>query len=218
VERLRGYGLLFYGLSGLEYQAPFQMALAALGLLCIAESVVRAGGEPMPRATFEGLVRRGAAAIGTPQVILTGADGYETVRLHSPASAPAPQVTLIIARQAGLVASVDVVVGDEVPRDPPFTVERRHAERLGPRADGPAIETGDAAFDGAFVTRDRRGLNAQLLDDGTRARLRELCAGWLGVWPQRGVRYRAQELGGGGEDALPALVALLRDLCTRAAT
>jgi hypothetical protein len=217
VERLRGYGLLFYGLSGLEYQAPFQMALAALGLLCIAESVVRSGGEPMPRAAFEDLVRRGAAAVGAPQVILTGGEGYETVRLHSPASAPAPQVALTIARQAGLVASLDVVVGDEVPRDPPFTIERRHSERLGPRADGPAIETGDQAFDGAFLTHDRRGLNATLLDDVTRMRLRELSTGWLGVWPQRGVRYRAVELGTGGSDALPALIALLRELAARSA-
>jgi hypothetical protein len=217
VERLRGYGLLFYGLSGLEYQAPFQMALAALGLLCIAESVVRGVGEPMARAAFENLVRRGAATVGAPQVILTGPDGYETVRLHSPAGTPAPAVALTIARQAGLISSIDVIVGDEIPRDPPFTIERRHGERLGPRADGPAIDTGDHAFDTAFATRDRRGLNAQLLDDGTRARLREVCAGWIGVWPQRGVRYRAHALGGGGEDALPALIELLRELARRTA-
>jgi hypothetical protein len=219
-ERLRGYGLLFYGMAGLDYQAPFQMALAALGLLCIAESVLRNTTPPMERALFETLVRRGAAAVGAPHVVLTGAQGYETVRLHSPAGdggAPFP-VALTIARVAGLISSIDVVIGDEMPRDPPFTLERRDARRLGPRADGPAIDTGDATFDRAFVTRDRRGLNAQLLDDGTRARLRDLCAGWVGVWPQRGVRYRAQALGGGGEDALPLLIELLRDLMARSTT
>jgi hypothetical protein len=215
-ERLRGYGLLFYGLGGLAYQEPFQMALGALGLVCIAESVVRTAGVPMAREAFENLVRRAAAAVGAPQVVLTGDTGHETVRLRSSTTTALP-VALTIARRAGLVSSLDIVVGDEVPRDPPFTVERRDAARLGPRADGPAIATGDGAFDGAFVTRDRRGLTAQLLDDGTRARLREVCVGWLGVWPQRGVRYRAHRLGAGGEDALPLLLELLRELASRAA-
>ena len=54
----------------------------------------------------------------------------------------------------------------------------------------------------------------QLLDDATRARLQKLCAGWLGVWPQRGVHYRARTVAG-GEDALPLLIELLRDLASR---
>jgi hypothetical protein len=213
-ERLRGWGLLLFGIAGLDQQAAFQITLAAVGLLCIVESVVRAGGEAMSREAFENVVRRGAAAVGAPQVTLTGASGYETVRLHAPPTAGLP-VTLTMARQAGLISSVDVVIGEPVPRDPPFTVERRDAPRLGPRADGPAIETGDGAFDAKFATRDRRGLNAQLLDDPTRARLQEVCIGWLGVWPQRGVHYRAQSIAG-GDDALPMLIELLRDLATRA--
>jgi hypothetical protein len=214
-ERLRGWGLLFVGMSGLDQQAPFQMTLAALGMLCIAESVVRGGGAPMSREEFENILRRGAAAVGAPQVMLTGTAGYETVRLHSPPTAGVP-VALSLSRHAGLISGVDVVVGEALPRDPPFTVERRDAGRLGPRADGPAIETGDAAFDHTFTTRDRRGLNAQLLDDNTRARIGALCNGWLGVWPQRGVHYRARTVVG-GDDALPLLIELLRDLASRAA-
>lgn len=214
-EQLRGWGLLLYGLAGLDQQAPFQMTLAALGLVCIAESVLRAGAAPMSREAFENILRRGAAAVGAPQVMLTGPAGYETVRLHSPA-ASAPPVALSLSRHAGLISGVDVVVGEAPPRDPPFTLERRHAGRLGPRADGPAIDTGDAEFDRAFATRDRRGLNAALLDDTTRARLGALCTGWLGVWPQRGVHYRARSVEG-GEDALPLLIELLRELAARAA-
>lgn len=213
-ERLRGWGLLLFGIAGLDQQAAFQITLASVGLLCIVESVVRSGGDAMTREAFENIVRRGAAAVGASQVTLTGASGYETVRLHAPPTAGLP-VTLTMARQAGLISSVDVVIGESVPRDPPFTVERRDAARLGPRADGPAIETGDDAFDARFATRDRRGLNAQLLDDATRARLQEVCTGWLGVWPQVGVHYRSQSIAG-GDDALPMLIELLRDLATRA--
>jgi hypothetical protein len=200
--------------AGFDMEAPFQMTLAALGLLSIAESVVRSGGTPMSREDFENLMRRGAAAVGAPQVILTGASGYETVRLRS--QQPGLPVALSVSRSAGHISGVDVVVGEALPRDPPFTVERRDAGRLGPRADGPAIETGDAEFDQSFATRDRRGLNAALLDDATRARLGALCTGWLGVWPQAGVHYRARTVAG-GEDALPLLIELLRDLASRAA-
>jgi hypothetical protein len=175
---------------------------------------MRAAGDPLTREAFENIVRRGAASVGAPQVILTGADGYETVRLHGPPKGGAP-LTLALSRQAGLISVVDVTVGESLPRDPPFTVERRGSARLGPRADGPLIETADADFDRAFSVRDRRGLNGKLLDDATRARLSQLCTGWLGVWPQRSVRYRAESLAG-GEDALPLLIELLRDLAARA--
>ena len=213
-ERLRGYGLLLFGIAGLDQQAPFQITLAALGMLCIAESVLRGGPTPMSREAFETILRRGAAAIGAPQVMMSGPAGYETARLQSPPTA-APAVALSLSRHGGLISGVDVVVGEAPPRDPPFTLERRHAGRLGPRADGPAIETGDAQFDHRFATRDRRGLNAALLDEGTRARLGAFCTGWLGVWPQRGVHYRARTVEG-GEDALPLLIELLRDLAGRA--
>jgi hypothetical protein len=212
-EKLRGWGLLFFGIAGLEQQAAFQMTLAALGMLCIAESVVRAAGAPMTRETFENIVRRGAAAVGAPQLMMTGHSGYETVRMHSPPTSPLP-IQLSLSRHAGLISGVDVIVGEAVPRDPPFTLERRDAGRLGPRADGAAIDTGDADFDRSFVTRDKRGLNASLLDEGTRPRLAALVTGWLGVWPQRGLHYRARTLSG-DDDALPLLVELLRDLATR---
>jgi len=214
-ERLRGYGLLLFGIAGLDQQAPFQMTIAAIGVLCIAESVLRGGPAPMSREAFENILRRGAAAVGAPQVMLSGPAGYETVRLQSPPTA-APTVALSLSRHAGLISGVDVVVGEAPPRDPPFTLERRNAGRLGPRADGPAIETGDAQFDSTFATRDRRGLHAALLDDVSRARLAALCTGWLGVWPQRGVHYRARSVEG-GEDALPLLIELLRELAARAA-
>jgi hypothetical protein len=46
--------------------------------------------------------------------------------------------------------------------------------------------------------------------------MHELVSGWIGVWPQRGVQYRSDQLAT-GEDALPLLIELLRDLAARAA-
>jgi hypothetical protein len=40
--------------------------------------------------------------------------------------------------------------------------------------------------------------------------------GWLGVWPQRGVRYHARELPA-GDESLAQLIVLVRELAARTA-
>jgi hypothetical protein len=215
VHRLRGWGLVLLGLGGLQLEHPAQLAMAALGLLAIATSAVRADGNRLSREAFEQLVRRGAAALGAPQVTMTGAHGHEIARLHSPAGDGLP-VQVVIARRAGAVAAIEVSVGETPPRDPPFSVERREARGLGPHAAGTRVETEDREFDRAFDVYDKRGAGAPLLDAETRARLAVHVLGWLGVWPQRGLRYKAEALPP-GDDALPALIAFLRELATRTA-
>jgi hypothetical protein len=213
-DSLRGWGLFFVALGGLDQKAPFQMALTAFGFFCIAESVADIELPRMSNEAFGDLVRRGAAAIGSPQATVTGRAGYERAQLHSPSTVN-PRVEVSLTRKNGAIRELEVRVGETPPRDPPFTLAHRRSKKLGSPADAPAITTGDAGFDRTFATHDRRGLNAQLLDDDMRARLTALSLGWLGVWPQRGVHYRATALAG-GEDALPLLLQLLSDLYTRA--
>jgi hypothetical protein len=59
-------------------------------------------------------------------------------------------------------------------------------------------------------------VGAALLDEDTRKRMLALVHGWLGVWPQRGVAYRASELPA-GEDSLAQLVTFVRELAQRTA-
>jgi hypothetical protein len=209
--RLRGWGLALLGLGGLQLELPGQLALAVLGFLCIAASTLRSDGPVMTREAFDEILRRTGAAIGAPQVTVTGDPGGETARLHATGSAP---VTVLISRRAGAVASVEITVGETPPRDPSFSLSRR-ATRLGPHADGARVQTEDPAFDHAFETWDKRGAGAPLLDEPTRARMQRLIAGWLAVWPQRGVRYRASALP--SADDLPSLVELLREIAQRTA-
>src|SRR5262249_15628753 len=49
VERLRGYGLLLLGLGGFALELPYQIALAAVGLLCLADAALRLEGEAISR-------------------------------------------------------------------------------------------------------------------------------------------------------------------------
>jgi hypothetical protein len=215
-HRLRGFGVVLLFLAGLELSAPGQLAVAALGFLCLAASAVRVDGAPLTREAFERLVKSGAAALGAQQVTITGTTGDEVARLHSPADAGKP-ITVVLSRRSSTLREVEVTVGETPPRDPPFTVEHGAAPRLGPRASGARVETGEAAFDAAFDVHDQRSAGTSLLDDATRAQLTSHLRGWLGVWPQRGVRYRAAELATLTDDELPSLIALLKDLATKTA-
>jgi hypothetical protein len=209
VHRLRGWGFALLMLSGLELAAPHQLALAALGLLCIAESAVRLDGASLSREQFEQLVRRAAASLGAREVTLVGEHGWEVARV----TAGEARTHVRIDRRAGAIVNVEATVGEAVPRDPPFVVERRGAGARGPHSSGARVATEDTAFDREFDVYDARGAGAALLDDATRARMLALVHGWLGVWPQRGVRYRATAVS--DENDFVALLTLLRELADR---
>jgi hypothetical protein len=219
-QRLRGYGLVLLASGGLQLDLPYQLALVALGFLCLTESAVRVDGTPLTREAFDAVVRGAASVVGAQQVTVTGAPGYEVARLSSPVpageSAGTQPVQVIVSRRGGVIADLQVTVGEAPPRDPPFSIEHRAASGLGPHPAGSRVETDDPAFDRAFAVYDKRGAGAALLDEDTRARFTRHVTGWLGVWPQRGVRYRTSELPA-GDDALPSLIAFLRELAARTA-
>jgi hypothetical protein len=212
-HRLRGWGLALLGLGGLQLELPGQLALAALGFLCIASSTLRSDGPVLTRELFDGLLKRAAAALGSGQVTVTGEAGGETARIDAPGDQP---VRVVVSRRAGAVSEVEITVGETPPREPAFSLARRGAGKLGPHAAGARVQTDDPKFDRVFEVWDKRGAGAGLLDDDSRARMLAFVAGWLGVWPQRGVRYRAQGLPA-ADDALPSLVAFLREVARRTA-
>ncbi len=213
VHRLRGYGLMLLTLGGLSLELPAQLTLVSLGFLCIAESAVRSDGKPIAREAFDQLVRRAAALVGAAQATVTGPPEFEMARINAPAPA---RLSVQVARRAGVVSEVEITCGEVPPRDPAFCVELKVATGLGPHEAGARVETGDPAFDRIFLVHDRRGAGAALLDDETRARMMTLVSGWLGVYPQRGVAYRATTLPP-GDDSLAQLVAFVRDIATRTA-
>jgi hypothetical protein len=214
-QRLRGFGLVLIGLAGLQLDGPGQLALAALGLFCLAASTVRVDGTPLSREAFDVLLRRAAAVLGATAVTVTGEAGDETARVHSPGNVT-PAVAVALKRRQGVVSDIEVTVGEPPPRDPPFTLQRRGERGLGAHPDGARVETEDRAFDGAFEIWDKRGAGAGLLDEATRKQFAAEVHGWLAVWPQRGVRYHARELPG-GDEALGTLIEFLRSLHARTA-
>ncbi len=216
VQRLRGVGLLLVGTGGFALELPYQLATSALGFLCLAASAARVDGIALTREGFESIVRRAAAAVGAPNVTVTGPIGQEVSQVHAPVGT-VPPVGVRFERHAGVLASFEVRVGESPPRDAALVVSSRDAVNQAPfrpRRDM-RVQTEDAAFDRAFVVEDQRSAGAGLLDDDTRRRILELVDGWLGVWPQRGVVYRATHIPV-GEEALERLLALLQELAVRA--
>jgi hypothetical protein len=141
---------------------------------------------------------------------VTGVAGSEVVRLNAPPQNGMP-LALLLRRHAGAIDDLEVTLGEVPPRDPPLTIERRSAGKLGPRGEGDLVEIGDPAFDSQFQVRDRRDVGARLLDDATRAQLTALSCGWLGIWPKVAVRYHAKDA-----TDLPKLLQLLNELARRA--
>lgn len=212
--RLRGYGLLLLAAGGLHMELPYELVLVALGFFCLAASAVRTDGQPISREAFDGVVKHAAAALGAPKVTVTGEPGFEVARVHAPAGGTSVEV--VVARRSEVISDVEISVGDTPPREPSFAIERHEARGLGPHPAGARVQTEDPEFDATFAVHDKRGAGAAVLDEDMRRRMLALVRGWLGVWPQRGVRYRATELAA-GDDALPELIALVRELAQRTA-
>ncbi len=207
--RLRGWGLALFGLGGFVMQLPMQVLLAGVGVLCIVEGTLRPDEAPLDDAAFAEMLKRGAAAVGAVGIHVRGPRGFELALFDL------GRVAVYVQRRAGVVRRIDVSIGDEPAREPHFTLERRGAPRLGPRADGPRAESGDVDFDLQFVQRDRRDVGARLLDDATRESMTGAIWGWLGVWPERAVSYRAEQLPKDA-DALATLLLCLSGLAQRA--
>lgn len=192
-EQLRGYGLLLLVANGLQLHWPSQLAIAAIGILCLLESVARPDGEVYRAEEIEELLRYGGAAIGAGSVSMSGTADDQTARVVGQLETGA-LVEVLLRWRHGMLDDLTVTIASAPPRDPPFSLEHIDSDDLGPRADGPRVLLDDLDLDRHFLVFDRRSVGAHLFDDTTRGQILSLCRGWLGVWPQRGLRYRANAL------------------------
>lgn len=226
-SRLRGYGLLAVGLAGYQLALPVQLSSVLLGVLCVIQSYRRERQVALSPERWRTLLRRVAARLGAGEVSTVRTGGLEEARVVGEAGeADGEVVEVRLLRCDGALMSMEVVVG-QVPSGEtvaPLTIQRRGTPRSGRRA-GSMVRLGDEAFDEAFVVHDARRVEHgdPVLSDDARAGLRQRMAGWLGVWPGLGVRYRgvggtalrtlADEEEGGA--SFEALLALLVDLKRR---
>jgi hypothetical protein len=211
-DRLRGQGLLLLSLCGLRLDLPYQVMVASLGFLCLLDACLRPHQQALSRPQFETLIKAAAALLGMAQVTITGKEGFEVARLQSHKTSDSP-VEVVFERRSHAPKIMEVLVGEAPPRDPPFSLTSVDDLTGGASAYGPRIETGDPLFDARFRLHDRRGVGSALLDEPTRVELRSYIKGWLGVWPQRGLRYRTADWP--KEDEVGPLIELLRTLARR---
>jgi hypothetical protein len=212
-DELKGYGLALLSLGGIQAELPFQVALAGLGFFCLAHAAVLTVEKTITRAELDQLILAAAQALDMREKpTVTGVEGNEVARVHTPAQNGVFSVTL--ERKRGAIRLLSISAGEAPPRDPSLSLQRRGSPRLGPHAEG-RVQTDDPKFDTAFILCDRRGVGAPILDPQMRDQMLAQLDGWLGVWPQRGVQYRTRKIA--SPDRLVALIALIREIAKRMA-
>jgi hypothetical protein len=211
-SRLRGWGLLIIGLSGYQLELPYQLASTVVGLLCVLDSYFREVEGWLSPSQFVDLLRRVAAWAGATEVTTVGTAGYEEARMRT--SRDGETIEIGLHRQAGVLAGVDVLIGQAPSGEPPpLSLVRRGTPRLGRRS-GVEAPTGDARFDALFTVHDARQLNARdpvLGDDVLRSQLSTDVDGWLGIWPG-GLRFRTTSPALLGDTASARFQSLLQTL------
>jgi hypothetical protein len=184
---LLGFAIGAYYLVGLQAELPFQAALAVICFFGILRTTI--DGSTKSRQTFIDELKAMAAKIGVPTVTVLDHRGTTTGRFYL-----ADGINTVLAElTGGKIAKLEITLGEVSTRPPALSLERRSAAKLGPRADGVAIEVGDPAFDHTFRLHDHRGFGAKLIGAAEQAQLHELMRGWLGIWPGS-IIYRSEEL------------------------
>ncbi len=205
-SRLTGSGLLLILLGGLSVADPYHALVCLLGFLCVADAV----GETEPLLTiadFKALCAELGSALGSDKLEVHQRPFTQVAKIHS------AQATLFVVRRNHRLHRFEILLGDPPLRHPSLSIAHQDSTRLGPSADAPSVRIGDPDFDAQFVIHDRRGTGSALLDEATRQQIAANLRGWLGIWPQRGLRYTAHEVSRG--PALLAQLALLRRMAEK---
>ena len=221
-RRRLGVGLALVIAAGLGFPWPMNFAVAAVGLLAMADAALdaereeRTGWAPVTPVIddehWHGFVGQVVTALrdgggDASAVSVRGEHGQiATVVLTERRGVP---VRLCINRIAGSVVSLDLICGRESARAPTWSVVARrppgHPEAPGA---GAPISLDDPGFDLDFRCRGDRAALAAALDGAARAELRDGLEGWLAGWTGEAVRHRVYPGHGAAIDHLLPLSTL----------
>jgi hypothetical protein len=241
-ERASAGGLYLIAISGFHLQLPYQLVLTLLGVMQIGRAALEArrtapSNEPSPEA-WTAYLRRLASACARP------AETGEAVVLHGKGQSVGQirgtrdglPFALRVVSQGSDLEKLEAQIGAPPEEPPPFSLLRTRGSRgrrvSAPPSEGTPLAVKIDGFERLFSVRGG-SVDAQrfLSDPELRLGLENLVHGWLGLWPEKGVRYLAHpppdgwplplaELTFSPADApteeIEALVALLSGLARRA--
>lgn len=221
-RRRLGVGLGLVVLGGLGFGWPMNFAVAAVGILAMADASEaereerRAWGPATPMIDDEiwhgfvgQVVTRLRADGGEVSAVSVRGDHGQiaTVVLAERAGVP---VRLCVTRVAGCVISVDLICGRESAAAPRWALVARepggHPEP--PAAAGVGFVVDDAVFDARFRCRGERAALIAAIDADDRAKLAAGVEGWLAGWPGEALRHRVYPGHGASVDELLPLTEL----------
>lgn len=205
-RRRIGIGLALLVVAGYGFAWPMSFAVAAVGLIAVAEGVGAVRAEeraaegprtpPIDDDFWQAYVGQVVAALraGGHEVSAVSVRGEQaqtsTVILTERHGVP---VRTRIERQAGCVVVLDVICGRETSRVPTWTALARragHGPHPEPPPAGPPMRADDEPFDQVFRCRGNRDAMLAAIDPGLRARLAATADGWIAGWTRESVRHR----------------------------
>lgn len=206
-RRLIGLGFALVVACGYSFAMPVQFLCAAVGALAIATGaafvVEEESASQPPRFTSPEIAEEvwssyvaelGRAVFAEPALERDGE--LETTRLAGNRLG-LPFQLRIVRSQRG-IHTIEAWFGQTPDQGAPsWTLFARPEALLAtgvhpapPASTGPAVKTGDPAFDRRFRIHDADKLTARLLDEGLRARAAAVLDGWIAAWPGRALHYK----------------------------
>jgi len=199
-----GVGLGLLVVAGFGFGWPMSFAVAAVGLIAIADGAVGVRTEErgelgsatpaIEDAVWQAYVARVVTALraGGGEVSAVSVRGEQTlsstVILCARRGVP---VRVRVERHGGAVVVLDVLCGAESSRVPRWSaLARRGGAHPEPPGIAPVMRADDAPFDLVFRCRGDRAAMLAALDDGRRARLAASVDGWVAGWDREALRHR----------------------------
>ncbi|MBK9032627.1 MAG: hypothetical protein IPL61_15165 [Myxococcales bacterium] len=226
-RRRLGVGMALVVLAGLGFPWPMNFAVAAVGLLAMADASTDAEREEQrvfrPATpvvdderwqAFVGQLVNALRADGGDASAVSVRGDHGRIATVVLAERHAVPVRLSITRVDGCVVTVDLVCGREVTSAPRWTaLARPHGQHPEPPAAGATFTLDLPSFDAAFRCRGHRDELLVALDADAQTALGAGFDGWLAGWPGAGVRHRVHP----GHGAPLDLLLPLSELAGRAA-
>ncbi len=205
-DRATAIGLSFIAISGYHLELPYQLLLTLIGVMQLVRSAINEGlgaDDDAPQGMSPSLEAWKTYLQRLAEACCQRASETETIVLqhkgqliaHLRGKRGEIPLSLRIVHERHEIQRIEINFG-EVPTTPAaISLQRRRkirGKKVSQAKEGPPVALQVEAFDTQFSLHDSSGQAPELLQDpALQMSLFHLHHGWLGIWPDEGLRYLA---------------------------
>ncbi len=210
-DRATAIGLSFIAISGYHLELPYQLLLTLIGVMQLVRSAIneglsaadaQQGMSPSPEAWKAYLQRLAEACCQRAPSTETETD-TETIVLqhkgqliaHLRGMRGGIPLSLRIVHERHEIQRIEINLGEAPTTPAAISLQRRRkirGKKVSQAKEGPPVALLVDEFDTQFSLHDSSGKMPELLQDpALQISLFHLHHGWLGIWPDEGLRYLA---------------------------